>query len=496
MFCMRCYNCGNVLSENDFCTSCGVDVKEYKKIVRMSNTYYNSALMKAKQRDLSGAVDLLRRSVKFNKHNIKARNLLGLVYFEMGEVVQAMAEWVISKNIMPEKNLADTYLNTLQSNPNKLDTINQTIKKFNIALGYAEQGSYDLAVIQLKKVLNVNPNLVKGHQLLALLYMHNNQYEKAKRAIKKALKVDANNPLSKMYQREIEEVLDKTTNILTPPEEKNAGGKEQLSGFDVIIPHNSYNDASKASTTVVNILIGLVIGAAAAFFLITPTKVKRVTADHNAEMKQLNAKYDEVVADAEDKQRQIDSLNGEKSDIESQLKDANNANDAVLDAYDNVLKALDEYNKGDYIKCAEALSTIDEENSLSETFNNMYKTLKEESFTKAAENAYSSASVKYFAANSRDKWLEAIDELNLVFVYDYEKINYLDAADKLCNAYIKLYDCTVVEKPESAEKCKKGGITAITKLIENLSKIETVTDTDLEKYRNYLADLTARKIEE
>ena len=29
--------------------------------------------------------------------NIDARNLLGLVYFETGEVVEALTEWVISK---------------------------------------------------------------------------------------------------------------------------------------------------------------------------------------------------------------------------------------------------------------------------------------------------------------------------------------------------------------------------------------------------------------
>ena len=32
--------------------------------------------------DLSGAIDLLKRSLKFNKLNVQARNLLGHVYFE------------------------------------------------------------------------------------------------------------------------------------------------------------------------------------------------------------------------------------------------------------------------------------------------------------------------------------------------------------------------------------------------------------------------------
>ena len=95
---MICYHCGCNLTAHDFCTNCGVDVGLYKKIMAVSNLYYNEGLEKAGVRDLSGAIVSLRQSLKFNKNNIEARNLLGLVYFEMGEVVSALGEWVISKN--------------------------------------------------------------------------------------------------------------------------------------------------------------------------------------------------------------------------------------------------------------------------------------------------------------------------------------------------------------------------------------------------------------
>ena len=126
---MKCYNCGCQLSEQDFCTGCGADVSLYKKILRISNMYYNEGLEKAGVRDLSGAVTSLRQSLKFNKENVEARNLLGLVYFEMGEVVAALSEWVISKNLRPQKNVADDYIDMIQNNAARLDTINQTIKK-------------------------------------------------------------------------------------------------------------------------------------------------------------------------------------------------------------------------------------------------------------------------------------------------------------------------------------------------------------------------------
>ena len=126
---------------------------------------------KAGVRDLSGAIESLKISLRFNKLNIDARNLLGLIYYEMGEVVTALTEWVISKNYQPKDNLASRYLDEVQKNQARLDSVNQTIKKYNQALLYCKQNSRDLAIIQLKKVLSLNPKLVSGHQLLALLYI-------------------------------------------------------------------------------------------------------------------------------------------------------------------------------------------------------------------------------------------------------------------------------------------------------------------------------------
>lgn len=75
-----------------------------------------------------GCDQQLTAEPEIQQNNIEARNLLGLVYFETGEVVAALSEWVISKNMRPEKNIADDYINMLQSNATRLDAINQTIK--------------------------------------------------------------------------------------------------------------------------------------------------------------------------------------------------------------------------------------------------------------------------------------------------------------------------------------------------------------------------------
>ena len=96
----------------------------YTKIVYRSNYLYNEGLKKAKVRDLSGAVICLRESLSLNRKNTNARNLLGLVYFEMGEVVQALAQWIISRNNDTSKdNPALYYMDKIKSNQGKLEAI-------------------------------------------------------------------------------------------------------------------------------------------------------------------------------------------------------------------------------------------------------------------------------------------------------------------------------------------------------------------------------------
>ena len=204
---MNCYNCGALLTENDFCTSCGADVRHYKKIIGLSNMYYNDGLEKASVRDLSGAIRSLTECLKLNKFNIDARNLLGLVYFEMGETVNALSEWVLSKNLKAEKNIADDYIEAVQNNPSQLENLNQAIKKYNQALVYCQQGSLDLAVIQLKKVLSINPRFLRAHQLLALLYIQAEDWEKAKRELNRCSRIDVRNTTTLRYMKEVSEAV-------------------------------------------------------------------------------------------------------------------------------------------------------------------------------------------------------------------------------------------------------------------------------------------------
>ena len=212
---MNCMNCGAYLTDMDldYCTHCGCNVLVQKKVDYLSKYYYNQGLEKASIRDLSGAINCLKQSLTYNKGNIQARNLLGLVYFETGEVVAALSEWVISKNLQPGRNLASEYIDKLQANPNKLEAINETIKKYNDALALCREGHEDMAAIRLKKILTQNSKLIKGYHLLALIQIKNEEWNKARRTLRKAAKIDKTNTTTLRFLREVDEQTGVTTKL-------------------------------------------------------------------------------------------------------------------------------------------------------------------------------------------------------------------------------------------------------------------------------------------
>lgn len=55
------------------------------KVLYQSNAWYNDGLKKAGIRDLTGATASLKKSLQYNRDNIAARNLLGLVYYGRGK---------------------------------------------------------------------------------------------------------------------------------------------------------------------------------------------------------------------------------------------------------------------------------------------------------------------------------------------------------------------------------------------------------------------------
>lgn len=384
---MKCYQCGAALSRSDFCNSCGVDVRLYKKILKSSEAYYNQGLARAQARDLTGAAECLRQSVKLYKYNTKARNLLGLVYFETGEIVAALSQWKISLSLQPEKNLADGYLNVIQKNTTKQDTLKQTIRKYNQALAYANQDSADLAVIQLKKVVALFPNLVKGHQLLALLYMKDGDNEKALKSLKKAGAIDKNNPLTQKYLKELKNVPEGSGKKSEETKTSEKRERSRQSGDDVIIPKNGYKESNAGGITVLNVLIGIAIGAALMRFLVFPAKEKALAEESNRMQieisDQLELKNSSIIALESEKA----AMEQEKAALEARLEEYKAKDDAIA-VYESILVSVEAYLAQDYLTAAQNLVSIDETAVQTEGFARVYTQIRSDAGSRAASALY------------------------------------------------------------------------------------------------------------
>ncbi len=437
---MICYNCGCALSEHNFCTNCGVDVSIYKKVLKISNNFYNEGLEKAAVRDLTGAIQSLRQSLKFNKNNVEARNLLGLVYFETGEVVAALSEWVISKNLRPKKNIADDYIDMVQSNPTRLDTINKTIKKYNQALLYCHQESKDLAIIQLKKVLSLNPRYIRAHQLLALLYIDAEDWQKAERELLRCEQIDVGNITTKRYLKEVTLMLhpEETEDAKTPKKKKKEAPEEVFryqSGNETIIQPLDVKEPKGVSfSAILYLLIGLAIGVAMTVFLILPARIQAVRDSNSEELRTVSEQLASESATTNELQQKLETLQRENSDLYTEME-AYVGTDGTIETMDKMLSAVNDYLKApeDVGQVASYLESIQNEVVLTETsesFQAVYQSLLEAVGPSVAKEYYEDG----MAAYRQEVYADAIQNLEKAYIYDAGNI---DVVYNLANAYYR-----------------------------------------------------------
>lgn len=384
---MKCYMCGTLVDQEKVCPHCGSDLKIYRVILASSNLLYNTGLEQAQVRDLSGAIVSLKKSLKYNKYNTKARNLLGLVYFELGETVLALSEWVISKNLEPDNPMADRYLDEMQNTPGMLDKLNQTTKKYNQALLYCKQGSRDLATIQLRKVLSLNPKFVAGHQLLALLYIQDGKYNEARKELNIANKIDVRNTTTLRYSREVRDKL-KEQNQKRKKPKKDDVVSFQDGNDTIVMPNSSFRDMIDSTrASVVNILVGLVLGLLICFFLVIPTIRQRASESAAASLVDTNEELTNSASNVSSLKKKVEELNQE-------LEKYTGKADAV-GSYEKLMEAKEFFDANNLDKAGEALNSVNRD-LLSERGQAMYDVIHAAVYAKILEETYNTAEQAYW----------------------------------------------------------------------------------------------------
>lgn len=401
-----------------------------QKLIYQSNYWYNDGLKKAKIHDLSGAQASLRRSLQYNRENVAARNLLGLVYYGKGEVAEALVEWIISKNFKSHENIANYYIKKVQEASSELDVINQAVRKYNQCLAYCEQNGEDLAIIQLKKVIAAHPTFLKAYQLLALLYLHTEQYPKARQVLRRAHKIDTTNDITLHYMHEVQQVNKQKLGSLK--EEKEQTVTYKLGNETIIQPASGSLKDNAGTLTIINILIGIVVGAAVVWFLVMPSVTKNKSVRTN---KEIIAYSDQLAA----KDAETSALKKELEGFRSKSEETANAKetaDSTQTSYEALMKVVSQYNSNNYSNetMAEGLVDVNPE-ALGEKGKSEYDRLKGELFPKVCSAKYQTATENMAVLN----YSTAITNLEFVISLD-EKYEDGKALMLLADAYTEKKD--------------------------------------------------------
>ena len=342
----KCLYCGQPVSASGYCTACHMNQPFMRKALNTSAYHYNIGLERAKARDLSGALESLKASLRYNKMNIKSRNLLGLVLYEMGEVVPAISQWVMSVNYQAEKNPAVRYLKELRDDPKELEKVSETARQFNQALEHAKQHSFDLAVIPLKKSISLNMNFVKGHLLMALIYIEKGRKGMAKKHLSRVLFIDRTNVTAQRILREMGEKEEAITRLaeqgedaaedlfsyygVETPEGQRPAKKieaKRTVGKRTSLKVNRFKEVSRARFSNIYMLGGIVIGILLLIFLMLPgiqrSAKNDANANENSYLKELAARNAEIAGlelSVEESQRKVEQVEREKGSLESTIK--------------------------------------------------------------------------------------------------------------------------------------------------------------------------------
>ena len=295
-------------------------MKRRRYLEQMSNGYYNLALSLAREKNLSAALNALSIALGLNKKNMDARNLFGLIHFEMGEETKALISWVISININPINNPAQGYLQKLRNKSSYLEKSQDAISKYNKAISQIRTVNYDMAMITLKQVVDIRPHFVKAMLLLALLYIREGKAGEAKRLLESVLAIDKFNIKAITYLNELKPVSEKSARseklkVIGRPVKKNKQ-PENNNAMPVTEIYKNYS----GMFTAINVGIGLIVGACAMVFLYMPTMKVALNNAHNKEIVEISQKLNDTNVSMETLKSENESL----SEQVNKLTEVNN----------------------------------------------------------------------------------------------------------------------------------------------------------------------------
>lgn len=402
----RCPYCGNVIQYGLYCNVCLNKVNQFEKIWAKSAFYYNKGIIAAKERELSLARLYLQKAIILYKYNIEARNLLGLIYLEVGQLGNALKEWIMSQSLKREDNLATYYIEAIQKQPKYLEASKEAIMLYNRALGYLKQNNRDMAMIRLKKAVKLQPQFVEARTLLALNYMEQNQYYKANEQVKRVLMIDKGNRKALDY---FNRLSSKDVETVAPYEKEVVPKQMYQVSFERIINRTSHYPA-----TIISFGLGVLAMVVVGKFLFLPNEIKNykdenkrlieVESTLSTQVQTLSKEYEEKVSQLQESK---EKLEGEIEKYKSEV--------SVFEQKEKLSLAQSQIEEGKYIEAAETIYGI-AVSYLDEGELETLEKLKERIYPIAIQRLYDEATSLYYGGH----YTEATTKFETLLLYNPE----------------------------------------------------------------------------
>lgn len=381
------------------------NIKWLDIIYDKSECYYQKGYDLATRRQLSQALPYLQKAVALNKYHLNAYNLIGLIYFELGETGHALKTWILSTSVQKERNRASSYLEQVKGQKRTLEKYKQAMKLYNEAINYFEHNNEDMAVIRLKKCVQIHPQFVEARNLLTLVYIKQHKKNKAMDQIREVLTIDTYNSKALAYLKEIQLGEELGRSVEEPEKTAYVPKKEYMRVQKVI------NRGHVLGTAIVYFIFGVLCMFAVQVGLILPSKtesleqqVQQVRSQSESDLEKLRGSLAEAGVEIVKLKEENKKLTAQKEEL--QMTNSHLAQQTRV----NTVSSLKETKN--WVEASEILYTIAPD-QLDAQHRKQYNALVEEIYPKAAETIYAEGLGRY----QKGEYIEAFAQFEKVQRY-------------------------------------------------------------------------------
>lgn len=246
------------------------------------------------------------------------------------------------------------------------------------------------------------------------------EWEKARKELVKCSKIDANNTTTLTYLKEVNRMLGIGEEAAgSSAKKKKAVAEETItyqSGNETIIQPLNVKEP-RGTASILNIVIGVLIGIAASYFLILPARMQVVRNQMKDELKVVSENADVKSARISELEQTVSDLQQEKKELQDAVDGYTGVN-GESHKVESLLQTATDYlsDPQDYEAIADTLYNVDTDyvqNSATDAYKQLYNKLMELVGSQVAEQMYRDGS----AAINQSDYTTAISTLQKAWYF-------------------------------------------------------------------------------